>query len=219
MSGTNPAATAAAEPPEEPPATRVEIVRIPGGSVVRVFGGEPVSELIHVERAYQHRPGVLQRADSIASRVAAGASRRIIEPASVRALPHRTRFFTANGTPASGPRIFTARDRLVHARRIGHRALWQNGRETVQSTVFGGRCVPGPRASRGHRRDRAGLNSSRNLQSRSWLEYRRPLPRPGREEIPSEMPPLATSRLKSSFTPGRNRASIGKSIFAAAAST
>ena len=62
VSGTWPAATAAAEPPDEPPAMRARSCGLRVGAVVRVLGGEAVGVLVHVERADQHRAGRLEAA-------------------------------------------------------------------------------------------------------------------------------------------------------------
>ena len=74
------------------------------GAVVDVLAGEVVGVLAHVERADQHGAGRLQPRDQrrVAVRQAA-RSRLIFEPASVGRPAMSNRFFTANGTPASGP--------------------------------------------------------------------------------------------------------------------
>ena len=62
-SGTRPPATAAPEPPEEPPVMRREVVRIARGAVVDVLAGEVVGVFAHVERADQHRAGRFEPLD------------------------------------------------------------------------------------------------------------------------------------------------------------
>jgi hypothetical protein len=70
---------------------------------VGVLGDEAVGELVHVQRADQHRPGGGQALDGGGVMRGGGASRRIFEPAIVVTPSMSNRFFTANGTPASGP--------------------------------------------------------------------------------------------------------------------
>ena len=60
-------------------------------------------------------PAASSRSISAASRVAGGRSRLILEPASVGRPATSNRFLTANGTPASGPKPFAARARVIDA--------------------------------------------------------------------------------------------------------
>ena len=102
--GTRPAATAAAEPARRTAGRAGQITRIAGRAVVRVLRHEVVGELAHVERADaepRRRPGASR--PRWRRRVAGGASRWILDPAVVTVPARSNRFFTAYGTPASGP--------------------------------------------------------------------------------------------------------------------
>ena len=84
----------------------LEIVRIARRAVVRVLAGEVIGVFAHVERAEEDGAGAL-RAARRASRPSrrAARSRLIFEPARVGRPSMSNRFLTANGTPASGPRL------------------------------------------------------------------------------------------------------------------
>ena len=60
LSGAWYAATAAAEPPDEPPGTRSEVPRVGGRPERRVLGRRAHRELVHVGLAQDHGPGVAQ---------------------------------------------------------------------------------------------------------------------------------------------------------------
>ena len=59
----SPAATAAAEPPLEPPTVRVEVPRVGGAPEVRVLRGDAPRELVRVRLADHERAGGAQRGD------------------------------------------------------------------------------------------------------------------------------------------------------------
>ena len=59
-SGANPAATAAAEPPLEPPGTRARIPRVAGQAEGGVLGRRAHRELVHVGLAERDQPGRLR---------------------------------------------------------------------------------------------------------------------------------------------------------------
>ena len=61
--GTIPAATAAPEPPLEPPGMRCSSCGLRTGAEVRVVRGDPVSELVHVCFAYDDRSRGFQLID------------------------------------------------------------------------------------------------------------------------------------------------------------
>ena len=56
-SGASKAASAAAEPPPEPPGIRASVPRVAGGPVRRVLGGRAHGELVHVRLAQDRDPG------------------------------------------------------------------------------------------------------------------------------------------------------------------
>src|SRR5262252_3050123 len=71
-----------------------------------VFAGEIVGVLAHVERADENGAGPLQSLDQrgVARRFGV-VSRLLLEPATVGMPSTSNKFLTANGTPASGPRL------------------------------------------------------------------------------------------------------------------
>ena len=73
-SGTSPAAMAAAEPPDEPPALRVEVPRVAGGAEERVDGVGLVAALGGVGLADDDAAGRLQPLDERRVVVAIGLS-------------------------------------------------------------------------------------------------------------------------------------------------
>ena len=70
---------------------------------MHVLAGEIVGVLAHIERADQHGAGGFEPPDDRRIAFAGGASRLILEPASVVSPAISNRFLTANGTPARGP--------------------------------------------------------------------------------------------------------------------
>ena len=62
---TMPAASAAAEPPLEPPGTRVGIVRVPARAEVRVLVGRPPRQLVGGELGDGHRAGGREPGDDV----------------------------------------------------------------------------------------------------------------------------------------------------------
>ena len=99
--GTSPAATAAADPPLDPPVLRVEVPRIVRRAVRERLGGAARRELGRVRLPDEHEPGGAKRA---ASHVSSGS----VQPASFSArIPQwngspavwHTASFTRNGTP------------------------------------------------------------------------------------------------------------------------
>ncbi len=59
---TSPAATAAAEPPEEPPAIRDRSCGFARRAIVAVFGGEAVGVGVHIEHPAEQGAGAVQLA-------------------------------------------------------------------------------------------------------------------------------------------------------------
>ena len=102
-SGANPAATAAAEPPLEPPGTRVEVVRVAGRAERRVLGRRTHRELVEVRLADDRpRPRRAARSTTVASYGGRQPSR--IRDEHVVGIPRVHRLsLSAIGTPASGP--------------------------------------------------------------------------------------------------------------------
>ena len=100
--GASPAATAAAEPPLDPPGVRLVVPRIARGEERRVLGGRAHRELVHVRLADDRPRRRRGSAASRSRRTAGGRSRgcgcrtsRAIRSAQMLSL-------TAIGTPASG---------------------------------------------------------------------------------------------------------------------
>ena len=98
-------------------------------------------------------PAASSRAISVASAVAGGRSRLILEPASVARPATSNRFLTANGTPASGPSVRPAARSASMALRLGKRALPRDGGERVERLV----ALGDARQRRFHHLDGGGL--------------------------------------------------------------
>ena len=82
-SGASPAATAAAEPPLEPPGTRVDVPGVVGGAERGVLGRRAHRELVHVGLAERDRGRRRCPADTPRRRTAGRGPPRIREPAVV----------------------------------------------------------------------------------------------------------------------------------------
>ena len=122
--GARPAAVAAPQPEDDPPHIRARVVRVAADAVVRVLAGEVVGVLAHVERAEQHGAGGVHPPHQRGVARRAGArSRLIFEPARVGRPATSKRFFTAKGTPASGPGGRPAARAGVDGRGLGQRPL------------------------------------------------------------------------------------------------
>src|SRR4051794_11616127 len=107
--GTSPPPTAAPEPPDEPPVMRVGSWGLRDGpscafSPVKSYAYSPM-----LSAPTMTAPAASRRSISVASRVDGGRSRLIFEPARVARPLMSNRFFTAKGTPASGPALVPPR--------------------------------------------------------------------------------------------------------------
>ena len=80
-------------------------------------------------------PAASRRSISVASRAAGGASRLIFEPASVGNPAMSNRFFTANGTPASGGERLAAGARLVERLRTRKRTPLGERGERIEQRI------------------------------------------------------------------------------------
>ena len=109
----------------------MRIVRI---AVVHVLAGEVVGVFTHVERAEQYGAGRFQALDQRLVVRGRGKSRLIFEPARVGRPVTSNRFFTANGTPASGHRLALRTRRIDRAGAL-HRALRQHVSERVEHRI------------------------------------------------------------------------------------
>ena len=114
------------------------IMRIARGSVVDVFAGEVVGVFAHVERADQHGAGGFQPFDQRRIARGGGRSRLIFDPARVGRPCTSNRFFTAKGTPASGPGFFPAAIAASTARALARaRSAVTSVKEFRTRIVFG----------------------------------------------------------------------------------
>ena len=86
-------------------------------------------------------PAASSRATSVASAAAGGRSRLMREPASVGRPATSIRFFTANGTPASGPTGLPARHRRIDRGGPGERAFGGDRGEGVQHRIAHAQCA------------------------------------------------------------------------------
>ena len=139
--GTRPAATAAADPPEEPPGRVLRAPRIAGGAEGGPLGEGPLPELAGVGLADDHGPGRAQPP----YRLAVLGDRRELprQPNAVGSPATSMSSLTATGTPSSGRAALAGRpDCLVRGVGLGERGLGPDDPEGV-----GGSCVASIRAS------------------------------------------------------------------------
>ena len=118
----------------------LEIVRIAGRAVVRVLAREVVGEFAHVERADQNGAGCLEARNKRRVSFAGARSRLILEPARVGSPSTSNRFLTANGAPASGPRLVPRARARVDRVGLGKRARGRHVGEGAERAVAGTRC-------------------------------------------------------------------------------
>ncbi len=100
-SGTASAATAAADPPDEPPGTRVGSHGLRTGPKAELSFEEPIPNSSQLVFPTTTHPAAFSRATHVASSAATKPA-RILEPAVDGSPATFTLSFTASGTPASG---------------------------------------------------------------------------------------------------------------------
>ncbi len=103
-SGTYPAATAAAEPDDEPPVIRVGSCGLRAGPVAETSPVGPCANSWVCSFATTTAPAARNRATAGASAAAGGASASTFEPQRVGSPATSMRSFTPRATPCSGPR-------------------------------------------------------------------------------------------------------------------
>ena len=135
--GTRPAATAAADPPLDPPGVRVGVPRVAGRAPRLGVGEAGGAELGRRRLAHRHGAGGRSRATCTESSATGPRPLKSSEPCDVGMPAQSSRSFTPKGTPASGPGVLAARHRGVD--RVGRRPglLHVEVHERVEPLVAG----------------------------------------------------------------------------------
>src|SRR5579862_159746 len=143
-------------------------------------------------------PAASRRSTSVASRDAGGRSRLIFDPASVGSPSTSNRFFTAKGTPASGPAAVPAlrsarcSSTAVKALIDPFRARIVSSAEVTHAKV----AIPGP--FRGSARARPPASAARSLRPSAAGRSRTRRRRPKAEAARCARPPAHSRRRSSS---------------------
>ena len=136
--GTIPAATAAADPPEEPPADRPRVSRgVASRSIVAVLSREVIGVLPHIDGTETNRSGPPEPLDQ--GRVL--RRRRIVSAdLGARDRDHSLEIeeiLDAVRSPRQGSRVASRGNRLIDGSGLGAGAIDREGRENVQRGIQG----------------------------------------------------------------------------------
>ncbi len=154
--GTTPAATATAEPDEDPPGTRAGSSGLRGVPWCALMPSPEKANSLRLVLPTQTRPAADSRATAGASCTAAGAPARTADAAVVGVPATSTMSFHATGTPSSGPAGAPARSRFA-AERASSRA---------RSAVSRVKAAPADAARASAASHSASASSSRAASSR-----------------------------------------------------